>query len=129
MTNAGVVRAAWSSVSRNLTAYLLVLPTLLLVATLVWYPLVRVVQASLFLWDGVGPMERFVGSANYQRMFLEDPIFRNALRNTLLWAVMYTGIPTFIGLAVALLVDSKVRGEALFKGAIFTPWASSSTRW
>src|SRR5207245_4665384 len=74
---------------------------------------------------GVGPMDRFVGSGNYQRMFLDDPIFLNALRNTLLWAVMYTGIPTFIGLMVALLVDSKIRGEALFKGAIFTPWAIS----
>src|SRR2546422_6231207 len=49
-------------------------------------------------------------------LFLEDPIFRNALRNTLLWAAMYTAIPTVIGLAVALLVDSEVRGEALFKG-------------
>jgi raffinose/stachyose/melibiose transport system permease protein len=108
-----------------LPAYLLVLPTVLLVATFVWYPLLRVVQASLYQWDGVGPMDRFVGVGNYQRMFLEDPIFRNALRNTVLWAVMYTAIPTLIGLAVALLVDSKVRGEALFKGAIFTPWAIS----
>ena len=42
-----------------------------------------------------------------------DPLlFRNALRNTLLWAAMYTAIPTVIGLAVALLVDSEVRGEA-----------------
>jgi raffinose/stachyose/melibiose transport system permease protein len=103
----------------------LVLPTVLLVATFVWYPLLRVVQASLFSWDGVGPMDRFIGPGNYQRMFLEDPIFRNALRNTVLWAVMYTAIPTLIGLVVALLVDSKIRGEALFKGAIFTPWAIS----
>lgn len=98
---------------------------MLLVATFVWYPLLRVVQASLYQWDGVGPMDRFIGVGNYERMFLEDPIFRNALRNTVLWAVMYTAIPTLIGLSVALLVDSKVRGEALFKGAIFTPWAIS----
>lgn len=116
---------AWSSVTRRLPAYVLVLPTVLLVATFVWYPLLRVVQASLFSWDGVGPMDRFIGPGNYQRMFLEDPIFRNALRNTVLWAVMYTAIPTLIGLVVALLVDSKIRGEALFKGAIFTPWAIS----
>jgi raffinose/stachyose/melibiose transport system permease protein len=38
---------------------------------------------------------------------------------------MYTAIPTLIGLAVALLVDSNVKGEALFKGAIFIPWAIS----
>jgi raffinose/stachyose/melibiose transport system permease protein len=117
--------SAWSSVTRRLPAYLLVLPTVILVATFVWYPLLRVVQASLFQWDGVGPMERFVGAGNYQRMFLDDQIFRNALRNTVLWGLMYTAIPTLIGLAVALLVDSKVRGEALFKGAIFTPWAIS----
>ncbi len=116
---------AWSVLARHLPAYLLVLPTVLLVATFLWYPLLRVVQASLYQWDGIGPLDRFVGFGNYQRMFFDDPIFRNALRNTLLWAVMYTAIPTLIGLAVALLVDSDVRGEALFKGAIFIPWAIS----
>jgi raffinose/stachyose/melibiose transport system permease protein len=109
----------------RLSPYLLVLPTVCLVATFVWYPLLRAVQASLYQWDGVGELGRFVALANYQRMFLDDPIFRNALRNTLLWAVMYTAIPTLIGLAVALLVDSDVHGEALFKGAIFVPWAIS----
>jgi len=116
---------AWSSLTRHLPAYLLVLPTVLLIATFVWYPLLRVVQASLYQWDGIGPLDRFIGLGNYQRMFFDDPIFRNALRNTLLWAAMYTAIPTLIGLAVALLVDSDVRGEALFKGAIFIPWAIS----
>jgi raffinose/stachyose/melibiose transport system permease protein len=114
-----------SAVTRNMAAYLLVLPTVLLVATFVWYPLLRAMQASLYQWDGIGPMDRFVGFGNYRRLFLEDPIFRNALRNTLLWAVMYTAIPTLIGLAVALLVDSNVKGEALFKAAIFIPWAIS----
>src|SRR5579859_953379 len=78
----------------RLSPYLLVLPTVCLVATFVWYPLLRAVQASLYQWDGVGELGRFVALANYQRMFLDDPIFRNALRNTLLWAVMYTVIPT-----------------------------------
>jgi raffinose/stachyose/melibiose transport system permease protein len=116
---------AWSSVTRRLPAYLLVLPTVLLIATFVWYPLLRAGQVSLYQWDGVGALGKFVGASNYQHLFLEDPIFRNALRNTLLWAAMYTAIPTVIGLAVALLVDSEVRGEALFKGAIFLPWAIS----
>lgn len=118
----GLIR---SVAGRNLAAYLLVLPTVLLVAGFVWYPLLRGVQASLYQWDGIGPLDRFIGPGNYQRLLLEDPIFRNALRNTVLWAVMYTAIPTLIGLAVALLVDSNVRGEALFKGAIFVPWAVS----
>jgi raffinose/stachyose/melibiose transport system permease protein len=121
----GAAGALRSAVTRNMAAYLLVLPTVLLVATFVWYPLLRAMQASLYQWDGIGPMDRFVGFGNYRRLFLEDPIFRNALRNTLLWAVMYTAIPTLIGLAVALLVDSNVKGEALFKGAIFIPWAIS----
>jgi ABC-type sugar transport system permease subunit len=112
-------------VGRRGPAYLLVLPTVLLVAIFVWFPLLRAVQTSLYQWDGVGPVDRFVGLGNYQRMFFEDPIFRSALRNTLVWGLMYTVIPTVIGLAVALLVDARVRGEALFKGAIFTPWAIS----
>ena len=104
---------AWlPSVTRALPAYLLVLPTVLLIAIFVWFPLLRAGQASLYQWDGVGALGKFVGVQNYQHLFLDDPIFRSALRNTLIWAAMYTAIPTAIGLAVALLVDSDVRGEA-----------------
>jgi raffinose/stachyose/melibiose transport system permease protein len=110
---------------RALPAYLLVLPSVMLIAIFVWYPLGRAVVSSLYQWDGVGALDRFIGVSNYQKIFLQDPIFRNALRNTVVWAAMYTAIPTLIGLAVALLVDARVRGEAFFKGAIFTPWAIS----
>ena len=119
-------RTARASLARHLPGYLLVLPSVLLIAVFVWYPLVKVIQASLYTWDGLGPLKQFVGLANYQRMFLEDDIFRNSLRNTVVWAIMYTAIPTMIGLVVAMLVDSKVRGEAIFKGMIFLPWAFSA---
>jgi raffinose/stachyose/melibiose transport system permease protein len=84
------------------------------------------VQASLFDWDGISALTNFVGLANYQRLFFDDEIFASSLRNTIVWTAMYVAIPTLIGLGVAILVDSKVRGESVFKGIIFTPWALSS---
>jgi ABC-type sugar transport system permease subunit len=114
-----------SALGPHLMAYLLVLPSVLLIALFLWYPLLRVIQASFFQWDGISPLTKYVGFANYQHLFFGDEIFHSALRNTLIWALMYTAIPTLIGLGVAVLVDSEIRGEALFKGAIFTPWAIS----
>jgi raffinose/stachyose/melibiose transport system permease protein len=116
----------WLTLTRWLPAYLFVLPSVVLIALFVWYPLASAAEASLFDWDGIGPLAHFVGLGNYQHLFGDDEIFQSALRNTLVWTAMYTVIPTIIGLAVALLVDSKVRGEAVFKGAIFLPWAFSS---
>ncbi len=119
-------RSNWLAVARLLPAYLLVLPSVILIALFVWYPLASAAYASLFDWDGIGPLSHFVGLANYQHLFGDDEIFQSALRNTFVWAVMFTTIPTAIGLAAAVLVDSKVKGEAVFKGAIFLPWAFSS---
>ena len=55
-------------------AYMLVLPSVLLIALLLWYPLLRVIQASFFQWDGISPLTRYVGLANYQHLFFGDEI-------------------------------------------------------
>jgi ABC-type sugar transport system permease subunit len=87
-----------------------------------WYPLINTVYASLFNWDGYAPLnaENFVGLKNYIWL-IHDENFLNAARNTLLWMAMYVTGSTFLGLVLAIILDSKIKGEAFFKALIYLP--------
>jgi len=110
---------------RLLPAYLLMLPTVVLVALFWWYPLLNVVYASLYQWDGIGPLQHFVGLANYRALLFEDAYFWNAVKNTLAWTAMYATLPVGIGLLAALMLNARIRGENFFKGVIYLPSAIS----
>jgi ABC-type sugar transport system permease subunit len=101
------------------------LPSVALVAIFWWYPLVEVLYASLFDWDGLAPMERFVGLANYHSLLLEDPYFWNAVKNTVVWSAMYVTVPVTLGLIAALMLNARIKGENFFKGIIYLPSAIS----
>lgn len=128
-TTKGVVRPIrtkrFAYLARSLPAYLLILPTLVLVALFWWYPLLNVLYASLFQWDGLGPLNHFVGLANYRVLILEDRYFWNAVKNTLVWTGMYVTIPVAMGLVAALMLSAHIKGENFFKGVIYFPSAIS----
>jgi multiple sugar transport system permease protein len=64
--------------------------------------------------------------ANYRSLFADDPLFEIALRNTVVYTVG-TVVPTvFISLAVAGVLNRKVKGINIFRTIIFLPLAVSS---
>ncbi len=104
------------------TSYLFLLPTLVLMALFMWYPLLKTFYASLFKWDGYGPLDlsNFVGLKNYLGL-IQDVNFLNAGRNTLVWMLMYVVNSTLFGLVLALVLDSHIKGEVFFKILIYLP--------
>jgi trehalose/maltose transport system permease protein len=104
-------------------AWLLVLPTLLVVAFVAGYPLAQVFYYSFHRADisFVEPTE-FVGFKNYI-FLLQDPDFRGALWNTLRFTVASVFLETVLGLAIALVIHSNFRGRGIVRAAILIPWA------
>jgi len=104
-------------------AWLLVLPTLLVVVLVAGYPLAQVFYWSFFKADiaFVEPPE-FVGLENYLYL-LQDPDFRQALWNTLRFTVISVSLETVLGLAIALIIHSNFKGRGLVRTAILIPWA------
>ena len=104
-------------------AWILVLPTLLVVVLVAGYPLAQVFYWSFFKADiaFVEPPE-FVGLENYAYLF-QDPDFRQALWNTLKFTVVSVSLETVLGLAIALIFHSNLRGRGLVRTAILIPWA------
>lgn len=62
----------------------------------------------------------FIGIENY-RDFLGDPQLVSGLRNTIIYAVLTSGLKVAIGLPLAALLTSGLRLQTLFRSIIFFP--------
>jgi raffinose/stachyose/melibiose transport system permease protein len=62
----------------------------------------------------------FIGLDNY-KTFLGDPQLMTGLRNTVIYAVLTSGLKVIISLPLAMLLTSNIRLKALLRGIIFFP--------
>lgn len=97
------------------TAYLLVF-SLLPMAVAAWL--------SLHRWHLLRAEHPFVGLDNYAAA-LADPFFRTAFWNTLVFAGASVPLGMGFALAVALLVDQRLRGIGVFRTLFYVPAVSS----
>lgn len=109
----------WWRRHRNwLTPALLLTPGLALFLIIIIASSLETFWISFFEWDGMGP-KTWVGLANYVELF-DDPQFYTSLKNNVIWLVMFLLAPP-AGLAIALLVNQKIRGMRFFKSMFFMP--------
>jgi multiple sugar transport system permease protein len=64
---------------------------------------------------------RFVGLENYHRLFTQDPLFWKALRVTVTYALFSVPLGIAGSLALALLLNQKVRGIPVFRCLCYMP--------
>jgi multiple sugar transport system permease protein len=82
------------------------------------------IYISTFNWGIMGPTE-YVGFDNYEKAF-SDPIFLKAVRNSVKYALIVVPIQSALGLFLALLVNSKIKGSKFFRSAFYFPSIASS---
>ena len=104
-------------------AYLLLAPTVLLLAGVLAYPLAWEIWTSL---TSLSPLQdgptAFVGLENYREQ-LGDPLFWRAIWITVVYAVVTTVAKLVLGLGFALLLARPFRGRAFVFLIVFLPWA------
>ncbi|MFN8570105.1 MAG: sugar ABC transporter permease, partial [Kouleothrix sp.] len=105
------------------TAYLFILPGMLLFVAWTLYPLFYSLIMSFTEWNLIKP-SRFIGLSNYTRA-LADPVFWLALRNTLSYTLITVPGQMFFGLGLALLLDQPLRARAFFRTIYYIPVVTS----
>lgn len=95
-------------------------PALLFYAALTVYPVLQTLYNSFHIIKPGAPDE-FVGLKNYVELFGSDATFRKAVINTTIWAVVAPLVDLLIGLMLALVLYSGVRGGRFFRVAWFSP--------
>lgn len=104
---------------RTRAALLFLLPGLALFAVFVVYPIVCSIWLSFHHWDGM-TQKTFAGLDNYRELIASDT-FYVALKNNLLWLVLFLLAPPF-GLVLALYLNQNVFGIRLVKSLFFAPF-------
>ena len=107
---------------RRVLPYLLILPSVIALVSLIIYPLYFSLTNSFYLWNlqtSPAPL-MFVGWQNYQSVFAVTP-FLDALRNTVLLAFSGTFIQFWFGLGIALLLHSQLRGMTAARVLLILP--------
>ena len=110
---------------RNLRAWglagLFMLPALALYATFVLYPIVQAARYSLYNWNGLGPLDTFVGLANFQRA-LADPVFLSSVGHNAFIVVLSLVVQIPFALGIALMLNRRFRGRAILRLVFFAPY-------
>ncbi|WP_292146844.1 sugar ABC transporter permease [Mesorhizobium sp.] len=99
--------------------YLLASPALLVMLAILVYPLGYSFIMSFFRWDLSGSAP-FIGTGNYtDELFGRQ--FNQALRNQTIFSVVSITIEVVAGMAIAVLVNGKLRGMRLARTLLLVP--------
>lgn len=108
-------------VKKALLVLLFILPAVIPLSVFWIWPMLKAIFMSFTDWDYMSSTYNMVGSANYKDLF-SDKMFYAALKNTFVFT-LGTLVPTIAGgLAIAVILKSKIKGSTFYKAVIFSPW-------
>lgn len=105
---------------RRQTPYLYLIPPAIFMIGFFFLPLLMAFQISLFDYSQDLYTPDFVGMKNYQALFQSVP-FWNALKNTFLFLLGVVPCMMIVPIFLALLVNGKIKGIAVFRSLIYIP--------
>ena len=106
---------------KGLFIFLCVVPTFLLFATFVLYPMLSSFSMSFTDWSGMGKNYKFIGLNNYRKL-IGDRTVRIALKNNLILLVFVPLVTISLSLLFAsLLSGKKIREKKLYRILFFFP--------
>ncbi|MCH8978924.1 MAG: sugar ABC transporter permease [Armatimonadetes bacterium] len=83
------------------------------------YPIFASIYFSFTEYSVLKPA-MWTGVENYETL-ISDKIFRKSLVNTLIFAVAFVPVSTFVALGLALLLNTKVKFMSLYRTVFFVP--------
>jgi len=99
---------------------LLALPALALFAAITIYPLFSSMYQGLLDKSLLWPGQEFVGLANIKAVLSKD--FMPLLRTTLTFTLYATILPFVVGFAIALILNTSIRGQGILRSLFLLPW-------
>jgi raffinose/stachyose/melibiose transport system permease protein len=107
-----------------LTIGLFLVPALALYLLFVIVPIIQAAHFSLFKWNGLGPLDDFIGLKNYQ-VALASNVFWQAVGNNMLVIVLSLLLQIPFSLGLAVLLNRRFPGRAIFRLLFFLPYVLS----
>lgn len=102
------------------SAFAFISPAIIGLSVFTVLPTGLAIVMSLFDWPIFGDRE-FAGLANYTRLLTDTPDFWPALRNSIVFTLLYVPLNLVVALGLALLLGPRMRGRAIFRVLFFIP--------
>ena len=119
MADGRITRRAPFFSAKNISGWLIMLPSLVLFAFFVWVPLVESVRLSMFRANGIRLIS-FVGFRNYADVF-QHPDFWPAMRNTFSYTIWSLIIGFVVPIVLAIIINELRFGKSFVKTSIYIP--------
>jgi glucose/mannose transport system permease protein len=103
----------------------LLTPSILAVAIFVYGFIGWSARVSLSRWKGLNEDLTWVGLKQYYTLFNNDPRFMIDVRNTVMFTVLFISGCLVLGLGLAILLDQRPKGEAVFRSIYLFPMSIS----
>ena len=111
----------------NAEPFLFLLPFLVGIGIFTLYPVINVFLISFKeKYSALRQTYAGWGTENYREVFA-DPNFANAMLNTVLYVLFVVPVSTAIAVIIANLLNSKIKGMAVFQIAYFMPMVTCVT--
>lgn len=104
----------------TLAGYLFLAPNIMGFLAFTAFPVAASLILSFFSWKVMSP-PKFTGLDNFKTLFLKDPEFWRAIRNTVYYVGVYVPANVLIAIILALWLTKLSRGTAFFRTAFFLP--------
>ena len=114
MANPQLTRVMTRNISERALPYVLIAPTVAGLLALTIYPLIYSVKISLQGESGNWTLQNFA-------RLLNDQFFLSALAHTVVYAAIALTLEFLVGLALALLLDTQIRGRSIFRALLLLP--------
>lgn len=103
-----------------LSSFLCLSPALFLLFVFLIAPIFCVFVLSFSDYNLGSEGFNFIGLENYKALF-SDAVFFTSLKNTLLYVILVLPLSIVGGLLIALLIESRTEGRALYRALFFLP--------
>jgi len=109
---------------QNLTFYICIAPWVIGFLVFTLGPFLTSIGLSFTRWTLLQP-PYYIGLANYSKMFLRDRLYRTVVWNSLYFTLGSVPAKQVVALALALLLNQKLRGVWLYRSIFYLPAVTS----
>ena len=107
----------------DLVAYSFIAPNFIGFAVFTLIPIIFAFILAFTEWDGNNPIQ-FVGLSNFLKL-PSDTFFTASLKNTIIYCVGTVPLTMVVSLALAIVLNQKVKGRGFFRTVSFFPYVAS----
>ncbi len=105
-------------------AYLCLVPSLILMATVIFFPIGNTFLTAFYRVNPYGIRLKFWGLTNFTRLFSREE-FWTSLNNTFIWTGGVVGFTIIWSLGLSLALNERFKGRSVARSILMLPWATS----